>query len=73
MVDQCLEMLGHYELPEDTHGMLVANVTKGGEIHTDDDEFAPAGRADPSTYRGHSRISYGLASALGVLAGRSHS
>ena len=40
MVDQCLEMLGHYELPEDTHGMLVANVTKGGEIHTDDDEFA---------------------------------
>ena len=40
VVERCLEMLGHYELPDDTHDMLVANVAKGGELRTEDGEFA---------------------------------
>ena len=39
MVDRCLELLGHYELPEDTHAMLVSNVAKGGEVHTSNEDF----------------------------------
>jgi hypothetical protein len=40
LVDGCLELLGHYELPEDTHSMLVAQVQKGGELRTGSADFA---------------------------------
>ena len=39
MVERCLEMLGHYELPDDTHEMLVANVAKEGGLRTEDGDF----------------------------------
>ncbi len=40
LVDRCLQMLGHYELPDETHSMLVAYVQKGGELRTNTEEFA---------------------------------
>ena len=39
LVQGCLEMLGHYELPEDTTSMLVAHVQKEGELRTGADDF----------------------------------
>ncbi len=40
LVDGCLELLGHYELPEETRSMLAAQAEKGGVLHTDADDFA---------------------------------
>jgi uncharacterized protein (DUF1800 family) len=40
LVDGCLRLLGHYELPEETRGMLVAQARKGGELRTDAAEFS---------------------------------
>jgi uncharacterized protein (DUF1800 family) len=40
LVDGCLELLGHYELPEDTRSMLVAHAQKGGELRTGTENFA---------------------------------
>jgi len=39
LVQGCLEMLGHYELPEDTTSMLVAHVRKEGELRTGTEDF----------------------------------
>ena len=39
LVDGCLEMLGHYELPGETREMLATLAGKGGTLHTDTDEF----------------------------------
>jgi uncharacterized protein (DUF1800 family) len=39
LVDGCLRLLGHYELPEETRAMLVAQAQKGGELRTDAEEF----------------------------------
>jgi uncharacterized protein (DUF1800 family) len=41
LVDGCLRMLGHYEIPDDTRRMLVADAQDGGELRTDAEEFAP--------------------------------
>jgi uncharacterized protein (DUF1800 family) len=40
LVDGCLRLLGHYELPDETRSMLVAQAQKGGELHTDAEEFS---------------------------------
>jgi hypothetical protein len=40
LLDGCLEMLGHYELPEDTYDMLVAHAQKDGELRTDSEDFS---------------------------------
>ena len=40
LVDGCLKLLGHYELPQETHSMLVAHVGQGGELRTGSEEFA---------------------------------
>ena len=39
LVDGCLEMLGHYELPGETREMLTTLAGKGGALHTDTDAF----------------------------------
>jgi hypothetical protein len=41
LVDGCLQMLGHYEIPNTTRSMLVADAQEGGELRTDTEEFAP--------------------------------
>jgi uncharacterized protein (DUF1800 family) len=40
LVDGCLELLGHYELADDTRSMLVAHAQKGGELRTGTEDFA---------------------------------
>ena len=40
LVDECLDMLGAYELPEETRGQLADHAAKGGELRTGDEEFA---------------------------------
>jgi hypothetical protein len=40
LVDGCLELLGHYELADDTHSMLVEHAQKGGELRTGTEDFA---------------------------------
>ena len=40
LVDRCLEMLGHYELPEETRATLVAHARKEGEFHPGTDQFS---------------------------------
>jgi uncharacterized protein (DUF1800 family) len=40
LVDGCLKLLGHYELPDDTRSMLLENVHKGGELRPGTDDFA---------------------------------
>ena len=40
LVDSCLDMLGGYELPEETRRELVDHVAKGGELRSDSDKFA---------------------------------
>ena len=40
LVDGCLEMLGGYELADETRSRLVANARKGGELHTGTEGFA---------------------------------
>ena len=39
LVDTCLQMLGHYELPEETLLMMVARSEKAGELRTGTPEF----------------------------------
>ena len=39
MVDGCLRLLGHYELPEPTRAMLAEQAGKDGALRTDADEF----------------------------------
>jgi uncharacterized protein (DUF1800 family) len=39
LVDGCLRLLGDYEMSEETRRMLVDQNSKGGEVHTDSDEF----------------------------------
>src|SRR5918999_186017 len=40
LVHGCLQLLGHYELPEDTRSMLLEHLQKGGELRTGTDDFA---------------------------------
>ena len=40
LVDGCLEMLGGYELAEDTHALMLEHAEKGGTLHTGTPEFA---------------------------------
>ena len=40
LVNGCLELLGHYELAEDTHSMLMEHAQKGGELRTGTEDFA---------------------------------
>jgi uncharacterized protein (DUF1800 family) len=40
LVDRCLEMLGHYELPAETHETLVAHARKEGALHPGTEEFS---------------------------------
>ena len=40
LVDGCLEMLGGYELAEDTHALMLAHAEKGGTLQTGTQEFA---------------------------------
>ena len=40
LVDRCLDMLGAYELAEDTRSKLVAHAEMGGELSTGTEEFA---------------------------------
>jgi uncharacterized protein (DUF1800 family) len=40
LVDRCLELLGHYELADDTRSMLVEHAQKGGELRTGGEDFA---------------------------------
>ena len=39
LVDGCLDMLGGYELAEETRSKLVAHAQKGGELHAGTEEF----------------------------------
>ena len=39
LVDGCLRLLGHYELAEESRGMLVAQAEKNGELRTNSEEF----------------------------------
>ena len=39
LVDGCLRMLGHYELANETHRMMVAHAQKDGELRTNTEEF----------------------------------
>ena len=40
LVDGCLELVGSYELSEETRGKLVTHARKGGELRTGTEEFA---------------------------------
>jgi len=40
LVDGCLELLGYYELPEETYNMLVDHTQKSGELRTGTEDFA---------------------------------
>ena len=40
LVDGCLEMLGGYELAEDTRNLMLEHAQKGGTLQTDTPEFA---------------------------------
>ena len=40
LVGRCLDMLGSYELADDTHGKLVAHAQREGEIRTGTEDFA---------------------------------
>ena len=39
LVDGCLQLLGHYQMSDETRSMLVAKAQKSGELHTDSEEF----------------------------------
>ena len=39
LVDGCLRMLGHYQMSDENRGRLVARAQKGGELHTNTEEF----------------------------------
>jgi len=40
LVQGCLQLMGHYELPEDTRSMLLEHLQKGGELRTGTEDFA---------------------------------
>ena len=40
LVNGCLKLLGHYEIPEDTRSMLLTHLQQGGELRTGTDDFA---------------------------------
>ena len=40
LLEGCLEYVGHYELADETHGMILAQAQQHGEIRTDSPEFA---------------------------------
>jgi len=40
LVDGCLRLLGHYELADETHRMLVDHAQKHGKLHTNTAEFS---------------------------------
>jgi uncharacterized protein (DUF1800 family) len=40
LLDGCLRLLGHYELPEETRSMIVEHLQKGGELRTSTEDFA---------------------------------
>ena len=40
LVDGCLQLLGHYGLPDDTRNMLLEQARKGGELRTGTEDFA---------------------------------
>jgi len=40
LVDGCLELLGYYELPDETYKMVVDHTQKGGALHTSSADFA---------------------------------
>ena len=39
LVDGCLQMLGHYQMSDDTRQMLMAHAQSAGDLSTDDPEF----------------------------------
>jgi hypothetical protein len=38
-VEGCLRLLGHYELADETHLMMVEHARKAGELRTDTEDF----------------------------------
>ena len=40
LVDGCLEMLGAYQLPEETHDYLVGHAKQGGELRPGTEDFS---------------------------------
>ena len=40
LVHGCLQLLGHYELPEETRSMLLEHLQQGGELRTGTEDFA---------------------------------
>lgn len=40
LVDGCLQLLGHYEVADETRRMLVAHARKNGKLRTDSEEFS---------------------------------
>ena len=40
LVDRCLELLGDYQMGEETRGRLLAHAEKGGELHTGTEAFS---------------------------------
>ena len=40
LVDACLEMIGYYELTEDTRALMLAHAQKAGALQTGTEEFA---------------------------------
>ena len=40
LVDACLEMIGYYELTEDTRTLMLAHAQKAGALQTGTEEFA---------------------------------
>ena len=40
LVAGCLRMLGHYELEDETHQMLVEHARQSGELRTDTEAFS---------------------------------
>ena len=39
LIDRCLDLLGTYELPEETRSLLVAQAQKGGTLQTRVEDF----------------------------------
>ena len=40
LVNGCLQLLGHYELPAETRSMLLEHLQQGGELRTGTEDFA---------------------------------
>jgi uncharacterized protein (DUF1800 family) len=40
LVEGCLQLLGHYDIPDDTRTMLLEQARKGGELRTGTEDFA---------------------------------